>query len=372
MNLIRHKRTKNYVKTYCCGLQIAKRQFIEPEHHEYLQADISPAFENNNIALVFATDDIYANYLGVTITSVLASASDKNNYDIIIFDGGISRYKAYLLSSLAQNRKNVSIRFFNILDYVKKWESLFYGNGHITIAACYRFFIPDICHKYKRILYLDCDLVAQSDVAELYNYDLKDKNIGAVVDKDEHMENLELSEYLQQTLPFLRADSYFNSGVILFDIAKCQKDKISQHALELLKEYKKLKFTDQDILNILLQGKVEFLPFAWNSMWGPKISSINNFNISPLENRKIIHYTSSTKPWDLWPIPLAEVFWKYARISPFYEALVFRKINQALKASKANLLVLKLARKFTWGSWRKALNTKLNTAKDSLKAINSL
>ena len=354
MKLVYHKKTKNYDKVYFCGLQIGKRTIIVPEQREYLQKQISPAFEKNNIAIVFATDDAYADYLGVTITSILANASQENNYDIIIFDGGISRYKAYLLSSLAQNKKNVSIRFFDILDYVKKWENLLYGSGHISIATCYRLFIPDVCYKYKRILYLDCDMVADADVAELYNYDLKGKNIGAVIDKYEDFENLPLVQYLQQSIPSLSAESYFNAGVILFDIQKCQNDKISQKSMEMLKENKKLKFVDQDVLNILLQNKVKFLPFCWNFMWGHKIVNLNIFEIPLLGDKKIIHYTSSVKPWDSWQHPLSEVFWKYARVSPFYELLIFRKINQAIEASSLNLSALKLARKFTWGKWNKA------------------
>ena len=372
MKLVYHKKTKNYDKVYFCGLQIGKRTIYTPEKREYLLDEIVPAFEKNNVAIVFATDDTYASYLGVTIASILANASQENNYDIIIFDGGISRYKAYLLSSLAQNKKNVSIRFFDILDYVKKWENLFYGTGHISVAACYRLFIPDICSKYKRILYLDCDLVVDADVAELYHADIKEKSIGAVIDKDESMDNIELSKYLQKTLPFLHAESYFNSGVILFDIKKCQKDEIAQKALVLLEKYTNLRFTDQDILNILLQNKVEFLPFTWNSMWGQRAENINNFDIPLLGDKKIIHYIGSTKPWDLWSIPLSEVFWKYARVSPFYELLIFRKINQAIEASSLNLSALKLARKFTWGKWKKSITKKINTYKDALKVVRPL
>ena len=367
--LIRKSQTKNYIKTYFLGIQISKHKIKHVPYKGHLLNEISPAFENNNIALVFATDDIYADYLGVTIASVLANASDKNNYDIIIFDGGISKYKAYLLSSLAQNRKNVSIRFFNILDYVKNWESLFYGNGHITVAACYRFFIPDICHKYKRILYLDCDLVAQSDVAELYKYDLKGMHIGAVIDKDESIENLSLAQYLQQNLPFLSAESYFNSGVILFDIKKCQEDKLSLNALNILKKYKNLKFTDQDTLNILFQNKTQYLPFCWNFMWGQKIVNLNSFDVPLLGEKKIIHFSTEIIPWDLWRYPLAEVFWKYARISPFYEYLIFRKINLTARASKFKIFILKFMRKITWGSLKSKITKELNFAKNTRSQI---
>ena len=369
MKLVYHKKTKNYDKVYFCGLQIGKRTIIVPEQREYLQKQISPAFEKNNIAIVFATDDAYADYLGVTITSILANASQENNYDIIIFDGGISRYKAYLLSSLAKNKKNVSIRFFDILDYVEKWKNLFYGNGNVSIAACYRFFIPDICGKFERILYLDCDLVCEVDVAELYSIDLKEKNIGAVVDRDEHGI---LPSYLQQTLPVLSPKSYFNSGVILFDIKKCQKDNLPQKSLELLKKYKNLKFTDQDILNVLLQNKVEFLPFCWNYMWKQKFPCLSDFDLFSLSKRKIIHYIGVLKPWDSWQHPLSEVFWKYARVSPFYELLIFRKINQAIEASSLKLSALKLARKFTWGKWKKSITKKINTYKDALKVVRPL
>ena len=45
---------------------------------------VSPAFDKNNIPVVFATDNNFVPYLGVTIKSLVENSSEENNYDIVI------------------------------------------------------------------------------------------------------------------------------------------------------------------------------------------------------------------------------------------------------------------------------------------------
>ena len=45
---------------------------------------VKPAFANENIPVVFSSDNGYALYLGVCIRSLIANSSSNHNYDIVI------------------------------------------------------------------------------------------------------------------------------------------------------------------------------------------------------------------------------------------------------------------------------------------------
>ncbi|MDR2667229.1 MAG: hypothetical protein LBB34_03945, partial [Holosporales bacterium] len=52
----------------------------------YDTKDALPAFENNNVLVIFASDENYAMPLGVTIQSLMDNSSIRNNYDIWVLD----------------------------------------------------------------------------------------------------------------------------------------------------------------------------------------------------------------------------------------------------------------------------------------------
>ena len=321
-----------------------------------LQNELTPAFKNYKNAIVFASDDNFADYLGIAIASLIANANPKKFYDIIIFDGGISKCKLYLIFSLAFGHDNVSIRFFDIKNYVKKWEKNFYHRGHISVAMYYRIFIPEICHNFQQILYLDCDLLVNTDIAELLNVDLKNYYVAAAVDLYNPTSLREHNQYLQDISLYLSAENYFNSGVLLFSIKNCAKIDCIGKSIDMLTKYQKLKFPDQDILNVIFKGRVFYLSPDWNFRWD-ELKYLNDYNLKS-DLPKIIHYVGSEKPWMLAQKPLNEFFWKYARNTPFYEKLLFKNIHLLTEATLFRIFVYGLCRWCTCGKLRSKFRKK--------------
>jgi len=61
--------------------------------------------------------------------------------------------------------------------------------------------------------------------------------------------------------------------------------------------------------------------------------------IKQLNNAYIIHFAAGRKPWTEPTLPHADKFWKYARKTPFYEAILFgpeakKKREEAEKSQK--------------------------------------
>ena len=69
----------------------------------------------------------------------------------------------------------------------------------------YRFIIQEALSFYTKILYLDCDLIVNGDIAELYDMNIGNAAIGAIRDIDFlgnlNMKNGERLEYVNRVEP---------------------------------------------------------------------------------------------------------------------------------------------------------------------------
>ncbi len=320
---------------------LKKNYFRFQAFNNYELEDVQPVYQQNSVNLVFSTDEKYCAFLGVTIQSVIDNASKTNNYDIVILERNLQSFQKRFLLSMAAGRDNISIRFINMAQFVKKYEldKLFTVN-HISYAAYFRLFLGQIFASYKRVLYLDCDLIATRDVAELFHADLGDNPIGAVVDP--LISNLiptpglnkgawdYFKKYMDESLSFTDVKKYFNSGVMVIDIERFNKISLD-YLLHLAKENHEF-FHDQNVLNAAFEGKVTLLPETWNFAWSLKFSAktyqdflepeVIQLYEDPDALPAIIHYTSHVKPWNNFFQPYANFWWEYARKTPFYEIIL--------------------------------------------------
>lgn len=296
------------------------------------QETLSPAFTEKNIPIFFSTDENYVLYMGVAIKSLIEHASASYNYDICILYENLSELSKERILSLKKD--NVSIRFFNITGYLGEEKSkIAYERAHFTIAMYYRIFISDIFKCFDKVLYLDCDLIIKKDVAELYAEDLSENFLAAAPDFAAiQKENKVLSDKYVKNVLKINKETYFNSGVLLLNCGEIRKKQIKEKCLQKLAEIKTPKSPDQDILNIVCYNHVKFLPINWNyEVALPNsdekfVDSIfsqyqEEFEKAPKEPF-IIHYTGLEKPWHHPKIRSADDFWKYAKMTPWYEQLI--------------------------------------------------
>ena len=95
----------------------------------------------------------------------------------------------------------------------------------------------------------------------------------------------------------MKTNKYFNSGVLLLNISKYLKNDIGIKALLLLKN-NQYKYMDQDVLNILLEGKCSYDPdITYNCTM-----SVTNDKYQKYfdDGIKIVHFTGDKKPWKLF------------------------------------------------------------------------
>lgn len=282
------------------------------------------------IPVVFASDDNYSVLTGVALHSMMANASPDYFYDVYIFNTNISWEHKRRLESLSNENTRVQVK--DVKDYMFVQER--HTSNHLSIETVYRLLIADILLDYKKVLYLDSDIVIRGDVAELYQSDIDGYVLGAIHEPIYDWTDQYWREHLN--LPYQAA---FNAGIILINIDMFRQEKIKEKCIKLLeddwaKEKKTFEYMDQDVLNITCQGKVRFLSPIWNLQYQVYIRNIQNIYEEYAEDYeqahkdpKIIHYAGLAKPWQQPGLHLADVFWKYARETDFYEEIVYNNLK---------------------------------------------
>ena len=312
-----------------------------------LPTELYPAFKNNNIPVLFSSDDKFVPYLAVCIQSLLAHISDRYNYDLLILEEKISSSNKMRLQALCRNKKNVSLRFMAVEPWMRNINTKsFYVYNQYTVSAYYRLFAPDILSHYDKVVYLDADTVLCHDIAELFQTDLKDNLIAATLDLGISCRFREDSSYFLNTLK-ITYKQYIQSGVIIMNLVQMRYENFTDKVQDALKAIPRPRLVDQDIFNYICKNRTLKLSAHWNVLWAFPYFISDWKNKMPADlyeeymrsrlNPYIIHY-AGPKPWQQAQYEMAEVFWHYARQTPFYEEIIYRHTNDVVRGGLARTL----------------------------------
>lgn len=301
--------------------------FTNPEPFSPLEPlDTNPRF---TVPVLFAADDNYVPMLTTTIYSMLKNASCERHYDVIVLERNISAENKQNITDFLAQFENATIRFYDVSRAIDGFN-LTTNNAHISIETYYRFIIQEALPFYKKVLYLDCDLVVNGDIAELYDTDLGNNAIGAVPDIDFignlNMKSGERAEYAHRQLHMTKPYGYFQAGVLVMNLERMREIHSVREWLEIAQQPGFI-YNDQDILNMECERSVTYLPYAWNVMHncGGRVHGV--FDFAPadmfqeyMESRKapkIVHYADYDKPWKNPWCDFGPLYWSYASKTPF-------------------------------------------------------
>ena len=344
---------------------------------------VKPAFNKNNIAVVLSADGNYVPYLAVTIKSIFDNADPKYNYDVLVFDDGIKDHQKSMMELMVKS--NCSIRYINVKELLKDVDtSLFQARGIWSIATFYRLFIPQVMSNYERVLYLDCDILVKDSLIELFKLDMKNAQVACVCDCLEYTKDKNRIRDCEKGLGLKDHRKYFNAGVVLFNISKIKYDDFKKRFFDVLQNYK-LPFLDQDILNIIFEGKCKLIDLEWNYQYhllntNPNLREFKKIDDAD-KNPKIIHYTTGCKPWGHPELAHSYEWWQVARTVPFYEEIIFRntQISDLLLRNvvKYKSLILKyslskLLRIASFGKFNRKISANCNKLHNQVKAVRAV
>lgn len=253
------------------------------------------------IVVVYGVDNRFAVPLAASIESAVHNLSPDRRLDVHVIDGGLSRRNRI---RLVRSLEGKLCRLFWLRPEGAALSSLKVG-GAITVATYYRLLIPQLLSSHGKAIYLDADLIVESDLGALWDLPLGDHHLMAVQDQGvrEISGPFGLSNYEALGIPTGR--KYFNAGVLVMNLTKWREHRTAQAVFEYVrKEHEHIRFHDQDGLNAILWRDWAELDPRWNQM--PQILQVRTAGDSPFDavtfnqvttQPYIIHYASADKPW---------------------------------------------------------------------------
>lgn len=266
--------------------------------------------ERKVIPVVFSTNDKYALYCYLAIYSLLKHADKNNYYDIRVFMVSLSQENIQFLEQL--KNEYASVTCMNVLSYVK--DADLRELSFFSVETFYRLFISQILAEYKKVVYLDSDMLVLHDITPLYDTDMNGHPIAAVHD----VVCAYLADHAREL--GLEMRNMFNAGVLVIDTEAYERQNIREAGLEALvadyrNERRKFIYVDQDVLNTTVYNDVEFIDDRWNFQWEFtwRLDGIYDGYRQKYEQTSkdpwIIHYAGDRKPWVYPSLPFADYFW---------------------------------------------------------------
>lgn len=192
-------------------------------------------------------------------------------------------------------------------DTLKNYPTFAHINSEATF---YRYFIPTFI-PHDKVLYLDCDLVVNGSLDDLFNIDLQHHFIAAAKDP------------IAQQLHGLNE---FNAGVMLINNFLWRQANMTEQCLALSNQLgEQLQNGDQEVLNILLKDQYLLLNRGYNYQTGLNYLLAISDQAHLIENLDdivplIVHYSTQAKPW------LAEILTDFRHLYWFYYQLSWQDI----------------------------------------------
>ena len=278
----------------------------------------------SRIAIVCATDDNYAPYCGVMLTSVLVNNKDRDVVAFVLIDKPLSEKNQQRFEMLS-NRFEARITFISVDNSfferfpIKGDEK---NIKHWSIVTYYRLYAEELLPKdIDKVLYLDCDIVVNRPIGQLFDMEWEGYAVGAVPDMC-----TEWQEYYDR-LGYDRNDGYFNAGVLFMNLAYWRKHNIGRKCIDYLtSNYDRIFNNDQDVLNVVTRNCKRTLPVTYNYQIQLRMPFFfNTFcedmkkDVLATTSPRIIHYAAELKPWmtKYYFYPFNAEWHKYKRLSPW-------------------------------------------------------
>ena len=266
--------------------------------------------QDQSPVVVCAADDRFAMPLAVMGRSLLDRLPPGVEVTLYVIDGGIrARNKGRVLASWEDHLRSTQTPPRLRVEWLRPAPARLERmkvSGHVAMPTYYRLLIADLLPpEISKALYLDCDIVVESSIADVWRTDVSRYALAAVQDMIVPTVSAPwgLGDYRELGLP---ADGkYFNAGVMLLNLERWRRERIAEAVIDYVdRNHQRIRFWDQDGLNAVLAGKWLELPLSWNL-------TILTRDFPPLDQvpcgreeyeeliraPRITHFLSSTKPW---------------------------------------------------------------------------
>lgn len=250
------------------------------------------------INLLFSIDDHYFQQIKTTLWSIKQNSAPRQQYDVYVL-----QHPALLSNQeLDQFCRQLQMRYFPIVIEDAQLFAQAPTSKRYPLTIYYRL----LAHNYlptnlQRILYLDADILCINDFSQFYQLDFQNNLYAAAI----HSGLTDLTSVFNKVrLDTYESEGYYNSGVLLMNLAAIRQTVTSQDIFQTINNLGKFfLLPDQDILNYLYGKQILTVPDElYNYDTRKKLiyetTSGGQYNLPwVIQHTVFLHYCGKDKPW---------------------------------------------------------------------------
>lgn len=275
--------------------------------------------------IVYIATNSYVSALGISLTSLFENSKDIVSLNIYFLSPDLNHTNQSLLTNLAEKYKR-KIYYININDYQDIFSHSSHTSGFHPIVLARLLLSEYLPESLTSVLYLDCDVIINSSIAELQNINLSNYAFAAIPE-------LYMPPARKRQLGLALSQPYYNSGVLLINLSFWRTHNLKDKFFEYYnKAGEKLLYPDQDVLNFCCQNQILELSHKYN--FSPALRYFPRYFIKkyqPAYYRKnkedyfaiikkpaIIHFLGEERPWFRGNFnPYRNIYKYYKELSPW-------------------------------------------------------
>ena len=237
------------------------------------------------VNIAFCINDNYVEQLIVVLWSIMKNLTTGRNVNVWIVSSDMSDASKNYLRKLRLGFKNLHLNFLDI--DAKELAQLPRTIDYISAETYYRYLLPNLLPNVDKILYMDADIIVNGDISSLYDTDISKYYMAGGYDL--YIDDIKY----KSKIGFEQDELYVNAGVLLMNLKQMRTDNIPQKLIDTTKNMaSKVKYQDQDIINIVCRGKI----LEFDSIYNYTSHNILKEK-SKYKHAVVIHYTGPNKPW---------------------------------------------------------------------------
>lgn len=181
----------------------------------------------------------------------------------------------------------------------RRYDDIEIRDKRLSPATLAKLFLAQhFADRYEKILYLDADVTIHDDISAVFAVDTAEFPLAAVpsgrVWAGRSTADRKTTEDHFRALGMTTPYRFFNSGVLLIDVEKWNREDLGNRAVDFIRRNPDLCFLpDEHGLNGVLDGRLAELSPIWNMRPARHYTE----NIQEIVRPVIVHHTGGDKPW---------------------------------------------------------------------------
>ena len=226
-----------------------------------LSADSCPKSDDviHIVLAVYDPSGTYSQHAGVTMTSIFENTHSKVTVHILHDDTLTDDNRQKFIRTAEKYSQGIELH--DVTEYREKVSKETVSSVTRTLGTLYRLFIPDAIAA-DRVIYLDCDILVNMDIKELWDIDTEENILTGVPGFLHGM-----ADVLRKKLCEIDHRSYINAGVLIMEVGKIRScGNLFRMSEEWFSKHSQLAtLADQDALNSIFRGHIKIISRKYNN-----------------------------------------------------------------------------------------------------------